>query len=68
MSYSITPERHGRMLYNALKTIRPTSCESERSFSKVSKILNKFRTNLKDNNLNALVVLSHHLKESSSNK
>ena len=46
-----------KLIEEALKTIRPSSCESERSFSNVSRFLTKFRTGLSDSNLNPLVVL-----------
>ena len=49
-----------KLIEEALKTIRPSSCESERLFSNVSRFLTKFRTRLSDNNLNALVVLRHY--------
>ena len=42
---------------DALLTLKPTSVESERIFSNVGRIATKYRMNLNDKNLNALVVL-----------
>ena len=52
------------MLEDALLTLKPTSVESERIFSNVGRIATKYRMNLTDNNLNALVVLrAYYLNE-----
>ena len=52
------------MLEDALLTLKPTSVESERIFSNVGRIATKYRMNLNDKNLNALVVLrAHYLNE-----
>ena len=49
---------------DALLTLKPTSVESERIFSNVGRIATKYRMNLNDKNLNALVVLrAHYLNE-----
>lgn len=51
------------LLQNALKTIRPTSTESERTFSLANNFCTKIRSKLSDKSLNALVFLkSHFLK------
>ena len=56
--------RRLKLLEDALLTLKPTSVESERIFSNVGRIATKYRMNLTDNNLNALVVLrAYYLNE-----
>ena len=56
--------RRLKMLEDTLLTLKPTSVESERIFSNVGRIATKYRMNLNDKNLNALVVLrAHYLNE-----
>ena len=50
------------MLEDALLTLKPTSVESERIFSNVGRIATKYRMNLNDKNLNALVVFERNSK------
>lgn len=49
-----------KKVYQALKSIPPTSVESERIFSAAGLICNKIRSSLGDDSLNALVSLRSH--------
>ena len=48
-----------RKLFEALKTIPPSSIESERTFSVTGFYITKFRCSLGDQSINALVFLKH---------
>lgn len=48
------------LLYNAIKTIKPTSTESERAFSIASNFCTKIRSRLSDDSLHALVFLKYY--------
>ena len=50
-------------LFRALKTIQPTSIEAERAFSTCGLFVTKLRTNLKDDTLNALLIVNKHYKK-----
>lgn len=49
-------------LFNGLKTVQPTSTESERVFSSSSNICNKTRSRLSDYNLHILCFLKSYFK------
>lgn len=49
-------------LFNALKTIPPSSIESERAFSVTGQFITKLRTGLGDDSIDALVFLKTHYK------
>ena len=49
-------------LFNALKTIVPSSIESERAFSVTGNFVTKLRTNLGDDTIDALVFLKTHYR------
>ena len=49
-------------LYQAMKTIPPTSVESERAFSAVGLFATKLRSSLGDNTIDALLTLRTHFK------
>ena len=49
-------------LFNALKTIVPSSIESERAFSVTGNFVTKLRTNLGDDTIDALVFLKSHYR------
>lgn len=51
------------LIYNALKTIPPTSVEAERAFSASGKICMKIRSRLNDNILNDLCFLRSYFKK-----
>lgn len=54
------------LIYNSLKTIKPTSTDSERCFSVSGDFCTKKRTRLTDLSLNSLVILKYyflHMKE-----
>ena len=48
------------LLFNALKTIPPTSVESERAFSAAGLFVNKLRTRLSDTSLDRLCFLKSY--------
>jgi hypothetical protein len=54
-----------KKLFNALKSIPPTSVESERAFSITGQFATKLRTKLADNTLNSLVFLKASYKKES---
>ena len=47
-------------LYLALKTIRPTSVESERAFSALGRFITPLRTRLSDRSLDGLIFMRQH--------
>lgn len=54
------------LIFNCLKTIKPTSTDSERCFSVSGDFCTKKRTRLTDNSLNSLVILKYyflHMKD-----
>ena len=51
-------------LYEALKTIPPSSIESERAFSITGQFITKLRTQLGDDSIDSLVYLKSHYKKS----
>ncbi|KAJ2946728.1 hypothetical protein O0L34_g12787 [Tuta absoluta] len=51
------------LLYNALRTIMPTSTESERTFSVSGNFATKIRSRLSDKSLSSLVFLKHYFKQ-----
>ncbi|KAJ2941580.1 hypothetical protein O0L34_g14633 [Tuta absoluta] len=51
------------LLYNALRTIMPTSTESERTFSVSGNFATKIRSRLSDKSLSSLVFLRHYFKQ-----
>lgn len=55
-------------LYNAVLTIKPTSVESERSFSVAGNFATKIRNKLSNETLNALCVLKSFYNELETNK
>ena len=56
-------------LFDALKTIPPSSVESERAFSTTGQFVTKMRTRLKDETVDALVFLKfYHKKNDNSQK
>ena len=46
-------------LFNALKTIKPTSVEAERAFSGLGYFANKIRSHMNDETLDALIFLKN---------
>lgn len=48
------------MIYKALKMIKPTSTDAERTFSISGDFCTKKRTRLTDNSLNSLVMLKYY--------
>lgn len=63
--FESTGQRSKRLdlLYEALKTIKPTSCESERAFSMVNLFLSDNRSRLSDKTINILSVLKSHFQK-----
>ena len=60
--HGLTSPEYQSMRYRgslALRSVKPTSVESERCFSGLGRFLTKFRTRLSDRNLNCLLVLRH---------
>ena len=55
------------LLYNAIKTIKPTSTESERAFSIAANFCTKIRSRLSDSSLNALTFLKFHYLNNKNN-
>ena len=56
-------------LFDALKTIPPSSVESERAFSTTGQFVTKMRTRLNDETVDALVFLKlYHKKNDNSQK
>ena len=54
-----------QICYDALKTIAPTSVESERSFSAAGLICTKIRTRLNDETIDTLCFLKAYFKNQS---
>ena len=50
------------MIFNALKTIPPTSVEAERAFSSLGLFAIKIRSSLQDDTLDALIFLKQTIK------
>lgn len=50
-----------KLLFDALKTIQATSCDSERTFSVCTRVCTKVRSRLSDKNLNIIIFLKHYL-------
>ena len=57
-----------RKLFEALKTIPPSSIESERTFSVTGFYITKFRCSLGDQSINALVFLKHIFQKEQQEK
>ena len=53
---------HLHLLYNALRTIAPTSVEAERAFSAMNLFKTKMRSSLGDDTLDALCFLREHFR------
>ncbi|KRZ05055.1 hypothetical protein T11_10410 [Trichinella zimbabwensis] len=53
-----------QMLYDALITVPPTSCEAERSFSAAGLFVTKLRLSLKDETIDTLCLLLSYLMQS----
>ena len=62
MLYEITKTRPNNLekLYAALKTIKPTSVETERAFSVLGYFGSKIRNRLNDDTIDALLFLHHY--------
>ena len=64
--YKIHPNerpKHLELLYKALKTIKPTSVESERAFSAMGFFVTKIRSSMSDKTLDALITMRQHYKK-----
>ena len=55
-------------LFQCLKTIRPTSVESEQAFSECRLFVTKLRSSLNDNTINALCFLKSYYKNNENDE
>ena len=58
--------RYLQFAYDVLRSIPPSSMESERAFSSASYLCNKVRSTLNDDTLNALCILRSHFQTEQS--
>ena len=64
--YKINPNerpKHLELLFKALKTIKPTSVESERAFSAMGFFATKIRNRMSDKTLDALITMRQYYQK-----